>query len=123
MPIDPVRLNSIVYTSAILNDPAWDIDHSTEWDWGDDSKDQGQVTETSGFGTITGSHTYESAGIYTIKLTEKNKADVVVSSVSQYVVVYDPNGGFVTGGGWIVSPLGAHKNNPTLYGITITTTL
>jgi hypothetical protein len=28
-------------------------------------------------------------------------------SIYQYVVVYDPNGGFVTGGGWIISPPGA----------------
>jgi hypothetical protein len=33
-----------------------------------------------------------------------------------YVVVYDPNGGFVTGGGWINSPLGAYRADPTLAG-------
>ena len=30
--------------------------------------------------------------------------------------VYDPNGGFVTGGGWIDSPVGAYLMDPTLTG-------
>jgi hypothetical protein len=32
------------------------------------------------------------------------------------VVVYDPSAGFVTGGGWIVSPPGAYMPNPSLTG-------
>jgi hypothetical protein len=31
-------------------------------------------------------------------------------------VIYDPNGGFVTGGGWINSPAGAYYANPSLTG-------
>ena len=34
----------------------------------------------------------------------------------QYVVVYDPDGGFVTGGGWIDSPAGAYAADPILTG-------
>ena len=33
-----------------------------------------------------------------------------------YVVVYDPNGGFVTGGCWITSPAGAYRPDPSLAG-------
>ncbi|RTY89808.1 T9SS type A sorting domain-containing protein, partial [Flavobacterium sp. GSN2] len=33
-----------------------------------------------------------------------------------YLPVYDPNGGFVTGGGWINSPAGAYVANATLVG-------
>jgi hypothetical protein len=36
--------------------------------------------------------------------------------VYQYVVVYDPSAGFVTGGGWIMSPLGAYAADPYLTG-------
>ena len=32
------------------------------------------------------------------------------------MVVYDPNAGFVTGGGWIQSPAGAHAADPALTG-------
>jgi hypothetical protein len=34
----------------------------------------------------------------------------------RYIVVFDPNGGFVTGGGWINSPLGAYKPDPSIVG-------
>ncbi len=34
----------------------------------------------------------------------------------EFVVVYDPSAGFVTGGGWIDSPAGAYKPDPTLTG-------
>src|SRR5262249_58502429 len=37
-------------------------------------------------------------------------------SYFQYVVVYDPSAGFVTGGGWINSPAGAYPANPGLTG-------
>lgn len=33
-----------------------------------------------------------------------------------YAVVYDPDGGFVTGGGWIDSPEGAYVADPSLTG-------
>ena len=35
----------------------------------------------------------------------------------KYVVIYDPNGGFVTGGGTINSPAGAYTPDPTLTGM------
>ena len=33
-----------------------------------------------------------------------------------YIVVYDPSGGFVTGGGWIMSPEGAYMPEQSLTG-------
>jgi hypothetical protein len=37
-------------------------------------------------------------------------------AVFQFVVVYDPSAGFVTGGGWIDSPKGAYTPDPLLTG-------
>jgi hypothetical protein len=37
-------------------------------------------------------------------------------AVFQFVVIYDPSAGFVTGGGWIDSPAGAYTPNPALTG-------
>jgi hypothetical protein len=37
--------------------------------------------------------------------------------IYQYVVVYDPNGSFVTGGGTINSPPGAYPPDPSLVGM------
>jgi hypothetical protein len=39
-----------------------------------------------------------------------------VAAAFQFVVVYDPNAGFVTGGGWITSPAGAYAANTGLTG-------
>ena len=39
-------------------------------------------------------------------------------SIFQYVVVYDPEGGFVTGGGWIDSPEGACRLTDACEGAT-----
>lgn len=39
-----------------------------------------------------------------------------VDGLTAMVVVYDPDGGFVTGGGWFDSPLGAYTANPNLTG-------
>ena len=39
-----------------------------------------------------------------------------IDGLKQIVIAYDPNGGFVTGGGWIDSPAGAYLANPPLVG-------
>ncbi len=36
-----------------------------------------------------------------------------VDELTVLVVIYDPDGGFVTGGGWINSPAGAYSADPT----------
>ena len=38
------------------------------------------------------------------------------TGIYQYIVVYDPDGGFITGGGWIESPPGAYYDDPLLTG-------
>ena len=43
--------------------------HTAVWDWGDSSTSAGTVTEISGSGTATDSHTYSVPGDYTITLT------------------------------------------------------
>lgn len=44
---------------------------------------------------------------------------VVTKEASNYIVVYDPQGGFVTGGGWIDSPVGAYSSDPTLTSLSL----
>ncbi len=48
-----------------------------------------------------------------------NASQPAPTSVTEcvYLAVYDPNGGFVTGGGWINSPAGACKVNPAAPGV------
>jgi len=61
-------------------------------------------------------HTYTAAGIYTIQLsvTDDDGGDGLTEFL--YVAVYNPEGEFVTGGGWINSPAGAYTPDPSLTG-------
>ncbi|HEY3372796.1 MAG TPA: MBG domain-containing protein, partial [Prolixibacteraceae bacterium] len=45
-------------------------------------------------------------GLYKIVATVVSDCSVVVTSTA-YMTIYDPNGSFITGGGWIKSPVGA----------------
>ena len=49
-------------------------------------------------------------------MTEVDQPTNIASRTFEYLVVYDPQGGFVTGGGWINSPAGAYTANPSLTG-------
>jgi hypothetical protein len=60
-------------------------------------------------------HSYAVAEIYDVCLTV-NDGTVDSPQVCTLAVVYDPTGGFVTGGGWINSPAGAYKADPGMAG-------
>src|SRR5437773_686286 len=90
--------------------------HKSVWNWGDGTTSAGAVTEANGSGSVTGNHAYTNAGVYTVTLTVSDQAGNSAQSVFQFVVVYDPDGGFVTGGGWINSPAGAYPLDPSLVG-------
>ena len=76
---------------------------------------QSTYNGTSGTGTITANGLV--AGVYTVVVTVKDKFNTTSDPYEyRYVVVYDPNGGFITGGGWIDSPAGAYVAAPGLAG-------
>jgi PKD repeat protein len=65
---------------------------------------------------VSATHTYAAAGVYTLTLTVTDKDGASGQCTFQFVVVFNPNDGFVTGGGWINSPPGAYTADPTLTG-------
>ncbi len=112
-----VPLGTPVNFNANFTDPGILDTHTALWDFGDGTTLAGTVSETNGSGSVSDGYTYTAAGIYTVQLTVTDKDGASDSTVhDQYVVVYDPGSGFVTGGGWIDSPLGAYVNNPELTG-------
>jgi hypothetical protein len=120
-PIDPVQIGTAIAGSAQYTDPGIHDTQTATWDWGDTSTSPGSVIYTNppgGSGSVTGSHTYTSTGLYTVSLqiTDKDGGASDAVTCFGYVVVYDPNGGFVTGGGWINSPAGAYTAEPSLTG-------
>lgn len=76
---------------------------------------------------IEASHTYLEAGVFTPTLrlyagsafdcATAESFELIDEAAYQYVVVYDPDGGFVTGGGWIYSIAGSYVPDPTLEGV------
>ncbi len=114
--IDPVQINTIVFTSASFTDPGVLDTHTAVWDWGDGTSSAGVITESNGSGSVVGNHTYTAAGVYTITLTVTDKDGASGQSIFQYVVVFDLTAGFVTGAGMINSPFGAYPQDPSLSG-------
>jgi len=73
------------------------------WDWGDNTISEGTVTEPTDTesGSVTDSHSYSTPGVYTVILTVTDQDGNGLSdqSIYQYIVIYNPDDGFVTGGG------------------------
>lgn len=92
--------------------------HSAVWMF-DAISQAGVVNE--GAGTVTATHTFNAAGVYLIKLIVSDGCGgsgeaTTVGGLDAMVVIYDPDAGFVTGGGWFNSPLGAYAADPLLIG-------
>ncbi len=124
-PVDPVAVNNSVSISASFTDPGFDTETFTyDVDWGDATIDEDQVPSsvTNGspgvptIGTINDTHSYTMPGVYTVRVTLTDDDGGSDQSIYQYIVVYDPDDGFVTGGGWINSPEGAYMADLTLTG-------
>lgn len=103
----------------------WDVPgrtHTAQWSF-DSLTTRGTVTEGTATraGAVTGAYTFTAAGIYAVKMNVTDTTGATgsadaVDGVNDLVVVYDPNGGYVTGGGWVDSPAGALRTNPSLSG-------
>lgn len=115
-PLDPVPVGTQVQVSADFSDPGTADTHLAAIDWGDGSSDAAVVVEASGSGQASGEHVYTVPGVYTVVVSVEDDDGGADQGVFEYVVVYDPDGGFVTGGGWIDSPPGAYAPDPLLTG-------
>ena len=115
-PGDPVQVETIVEASASFTDVNSQDTHTGEFDWGDGTTSAATVTGSNGSGSATGTHTYHQPGVFTVTLTVTDSTGASGSSIFEFVVVYDPDGAFVTGGGWIDSPAGAYAPDPSRVG-------
>jgi hypothetical protein len=114
-PTDPIQINTPVILAGIFTDPGCQDTHTAEILWGD--SEQTDINVPFGTYQVTQSHTYAEAGVYTITLiVTDDDGGSDSKTIDTYVVVYDPNSGFVTGGGWITAPSGSYPADPTLSG-------
>lgn len=111
-PTDPTRVGGDVSFAGTFTDPGVADTHTLTVDWGD-----GTTTGPTGTsGTVGGTHQYATAGIFDIKATVTDDDGGKDTGTCGFVVVFDPDGGFVTGGGWITSPAGAYPADPGATG-------
>ncbi len=112
-PVDPVAISDQPLSVEVtFSDPDEGDTHTVTWDWGDGNTDtQSEATSPS-----SAYHTYAAPGVYQVQVTVTDSAGASDTRVYEFIVIYDPEGGFVTGGGWIWSPAGAYAADPTLEG-------
>jgi len=94
-------------------DPGTADTHDVTWDWGDASTDDTRLGATS---AASETHIYAEPGVYLVTVTVEDDDGGADAEVFEFVVIYDPSAGFVTGGGWIDSPAGAYVAEPGLTG-------
>jgi hypothetical protein len=108
-PLVPVPINTPVTLTVVYSDQ--NVNKATiNWD------DGTTTTINSPLNSFTATHTYIKPEVYSPIVTVYDVCGLSASVPYQYFVVYDPNAGFVTGGGWINSPVGAYSPDLTLTG-------
>jgi hypothetical protein len=114
-PTIPISIGSSLNLNGVFTDPGCLDTHTVTILW-----DDGQTTTENlpvGVYTASRSHTYTTPGVYTITfIVTDDDGGSDTRSIETYVVVYDPNCGFVTGGGWIIAPPGSYPAGPSLSG-------
>lgn len=103
----------------------WDVagrTHTASWLF-DSLSTVGTVVEPSGprSGAVSGAYTFGSPGVYRVKMKVTSNLGVTTwvdtqDDAEALVVVYDPTAGYTIGGGWVDSPAGAYRANPSLTG-------
>jgi hypothetical protein len=116
---NPVQVASTVNLTALVEDTDYDIasaeyslDGGSTWspmDATDGSFNDEKTEEV--IATLTAP---EIAGVYEVLV--RGTSCKLGEAETFFLTVYDPEGGFVTGGGWIWSPPGAYISNPDLEG-------
>jgi len=91
------------------------------WSFDATSSMVGTVAGSTALGTVAASKAFSAPGVYMVVLTVNDNLGGIsivdrIDRLQEMVIAYDPNAGFVTGGGWVDSPVGAYAAAPSLTG-------
>jgi hypothetical protein len=132
VPLVPVDINDQAFfdVDVTFSDPAGSHDnhYTCAFDFDNDGNVDATVDAVA-YGATEGSCStaladdtrpgYAEPGVYTVKVTvTDDDGDSGSATATQFIVIYDPAGGFVTGGGWIISPEGACQFEDCAYETT-----
>ncbi|HKY17204.1 MAG TPA: post-COAP-1 domain-containing protein, partial [Microthrixaceae bacterium] len=113
--LTPVAINTPATLSFSFTDPDATDAHDVDIAWDDTTSSH--IDLAAGVTAGAADHTYTAVGVYqpTVTVTD-SFGETVEATCENYIVVFDPNGGFVTGGGWIDTAAGSYPADPTLDG-------
>jgi probable HAF family extracellular repeat protein len=117
----PARVNTPVTFTGSFIDTQGAGSYAAYWTFSSGTALEYAVPATISGGVVQDQIMFATPGVYTVKLTVAGaglpaEATTVANDLPAYVVIYDPSGGFVIGGGWISSPAGAYVADPALVG-------
>jgi FtsP/CotA-like multicopper oxidase with cupredoxin domain len=112
-PASVVQVDTNVTVNASITDPGSNDTLTCSFDMDDGAPPLIDVPD--GAGVCTVSKVFAAAGVYTVTVTGSDD-DGGAASSSTLLVVFDPDAGFVTGGGAIDSPAGAYPADPAITG-------
>lgn len=116
-PLDPIQLGDAATVTAHFTDAGVLDTHTCSVNWDDGQPAMpGEVAEAGGSGSCTATYPYIGAGVYAATVTVTDDDGGSATRELDLMVVYDPSGGFVTGGGWIDSAPGSYAADPSQAG-------
>jgi hypothetical protein len=98
-PASAVQLGSAATITVGYADPGTADTHTAVYTWDDGSSS----TVSCAAGVCSAARTYAAAGVYGVTISVSDDDGASVATSFNYVIVANVNGGFVTGGGWIMS--------------------
>lgn len=115
---NPVAVNTPVELTvqstdadSVVSGVEYSLDEGVSWIAFDDiAVPSASVTVSTALGL------FDAPGVWPISVRVFDTGGNVSEVESTFLSVFDPSGGFVTGGGWIWSPAGAYHEDPSLEG-------
>src|SRR5688572_16974552 len=115
-----------INTPVNLAGTFWDVPgrtHTARWLFDGSLSATGTVVEPFGsrLGTARGTHTFTTPGVYKVSMNVTDNLGVTnsvgtIGDLEALIVIYDPSGGYTIGGGWVSTPAGSYRADPSRGG-------